>query len=164
MCGQGTPFSEKKWQGGLELDWVGYWVDYTLFHLGISEKRCAWIVPSIGSIEGKGWLVDVRRYHELHGRLGFMSQALVWIKPFLTPGYAWLAAVPKGAVLALPNLVRCTLKFIVDRLKAGVHTYPAGVNERDLGELFRTDAACDEDQVVLGGWFLHLGGESAKAP
>ena len=77
---QGTPFSDHKWRGGLQVDWVGYWIDYTRFHLGISEKRCQWIVSSIEGLEANGWLVDVRRFHELHGRLGFMSQVLLWIR------------------------------------------------------------------------------------
>ena len=85
LCMQG-PFSERKWRGGLQLDWVGYWIDYGPFKLGISEKRCLWIVQGIEAMEGNGWLVDVRRFHELHGRLGFMSQVLCWIRPFLAPG------------------------------------------------------------------------------
>ncbi|CAE6925361.1 unnamed protein product [Symbiodinium sp. CCMP2592] len=164
LCMQGTPFSEKKWRGGLQLDWVGYWIDYGRFKLGISEKRCQWIIRSIEGMEGDGWLVDVRRFHELHGRLGFMSQILIWIRPFLAPGYAWLAVVSKGAVLALPNLIRCTLRFILDRLRAGSRTYPAGLADKDYGELFRTDAACNSDSVVLGGWFLVRGVVCKSAP
>ena len=55
---QGTPFSERKWRGGLQLDWVGYWIDYGRFKLGISEKRCLWIVQGIEAMEGNGWLVE----------------------------------------------------------------------------------------------------------
>ena len=94
MCMQGTRFSGHKWRGGLQVDWVGYWVDYTRFHIGISEKRCAWILASISSLERADWLVDVWRYHELRGRLGFMSQVLMWIRPFQAPGYAWLVVAP----------------------------------------------------------------------
>ena len=164
LCMQGTPFSERKWRGGLQLDWVGYWIDYGRFKLGISERRCLWIVQGIEAMEGNGWLVDVRRFHELHGRLGFMSQVLCWIRPFLAPGYAWLAAVRKGAVLSLPNLVRCVLRFIADRLRRGSRTYESGRLEKECGELFRTDAACNEDSIVLGGWFLHKGPDSRRAP
>ena len=164
FCLQGTPFSEKKWRGGLQLDWVGYWIDYGRFKLGISEKRCQWIIRSVESMEGDGWLVDVRRFHELHGRLGFMSQVLVWMRPFLAPGYAWLAVVKKGAVLALPNLVRCTLRFILDRLRNGARSYPAGLIDKEYGELFRTDAACNDESVILGGWFLHKGVSCSSAP
>ena len=164
FCVQGTPFSDHKWRGGLQVDWVGYWIDYTRFRLGISEKRCQWIISSIEGMESSGWLVDVRRFHELHGRLGFMSQVLLWIRPFLAPGYAWLSVVHRGAVLSLPNLVRCTLLFIVGKLKRGARTYPSGLLEKDLGKIFRTDAACNDDSVVLGGWFLHRGAQKSSAP
>ena len=74
---QGTPFSNRKWRGGLHVEWVGYWIDYTRFHIGISEKRCNWILSSIEGIKANGWLVDVRRFHELRGRLGLdMDQTL----------------------------------------------------------------------------------------
>ena len=162
LCMQGAPFSDHKWRGGLQVDWVGYWVDYARFHIGIAERRCHWVVTSIGGMEQAGWLVDVRRFHELHGRLGFMSQVLSWIRPFLAPGYSWLSVVRRGAVLPLPNLVRCVVRFIVDR--RGICTYPAGVPERDIGEIFRTDAACNENYVVLGGWFLRLGHDTKTAP
>ena len=163
LCMQGTPFSDKKWRGGLKLDWVGYWIDYGRFNLGISEKRCQWVIRSVEDMEGDGWLVDVRRFHELRGRLGFMSQILVWIRPFLAPGYAWLAVVKKGAVLALPNLVRCCLRFILERLREGSRTYPAGLIDKEYGELFRTDVACNADSVILGDGFC-IRASLAKAP
>ena len=80
------------------------------------------------------WLVDVGRFNELHEWLGFMSQVLIWITLFLAPGYAWLSVVRRGAVLSLPNLVRCTLKFILRRLKKGARTYPAGLSAKDFGD------------------------------
>ena len=52
----------------------------------------------------------------------------------------------------------------MDRLNRGVRTYPAGVSKRDIEEVFCTDAACNEDCVVLGGWFLHLGHDTKTAP
>ena len=161
---QGTPFAGKKWRGGLQLDWVGYWMDYSRFLLGISERRCQWILDTITGLEQSLWLVDVRRFHELHGRLGFMSQVLPWIRPLLAPGYAWLAAVQKGAVLTLPSIIRCVLRFIQDKLERGRRTYDTGSGETELGELFRTDAACNESSVVLGGWFFWKGHSCWVAP
>ena len=40
----GTPFSWKKVRGGLSLDWIGYWLDYSRFELGISESRAGWLI------------------------------------------------------------------------------------------------------------------------
>ena len=40
----GTPFSWKKCRGGLALDWLGYWIDYQRFEVGVSEKRALWLI------------------------------------------------------------------------------------------------------------------------
>ena len=40
----GTPFSWKKCRGGLEYEWVGYWLDWGRFELGISELRAQWLI------------------------------------------------------------------------------------------------------------------------
>ena len=148
----GTPFSYRKFRGGFQSDYVGYWMDYSRFELGISEKRTAWLVAFIDKMETDGWLVMVRRFHEFHGRLGFASQVLPWIKPLLAPGYSWLAAVGKMATLKVPELVAIVCVFIRDKFKRGLRKIPCGRPEQDLGEVFRTDAKCEAGRVVLGGW------------
>ena len=72
----GCPFSFKKFRGGLSLEWVGLWVDYVRFEIGISEKRSQWLIRFIVDLESSSWLVDTRRYQEFHGRLGFTSQVV----------------------------------------------------------------------------------------
>lgn len=47
----GTPFSWKKFRGGIELDYVGFWTDYGRFQLGLSEKRANWVVRVISEVE-----------------------------------------------------------------------------------------------------------------
>lgn len=98
----GTPFSYKKFRGGFTMDYVGYWLDYGRFEIGISEKRTAWLVEFVNKLETDKWLVLVRRYQEFHGRLGFASQVLPWIRPLLAPGYSWLAAVSKATTVKMP--------------------------------------------------------------
>ena len=39
----GAPFSWGKCRGGVQVDWVGYWLDYARFELGISESRTKWL-------------------------------------------------------------------------------------------------------------------------
>ena len=90
MCIQGTPFSSHKWRGGFQIDWVGYWIDYTRFHIGISEKHCQWIIVTITSLSDNGGLVDVRRFHELHGCSGLRSSCgyvRSWLRD--VPGLLW---------------------------------------------------------------------------
>lgn len=56
--------------------------------MGISKKRTSWLVRFVDEIEESGWLVSVTRFQEFHGRLGFTSQILPWVRPLLAPGYS----------------------------------------------------------------------------
>lgn len=57
----GVPFAYHKFRGELQLDFVGYWLDYTRFSLGIAERRVRWILDFVASLERDGSLVEVRR-------------------------------------------------------------------------------------------------------
>ena len=37
-----VPLSWKKVEGGLEVDWVGYWISIEVFKIGVLQKRQAW--------------------------------------------------------------------------------------------------------------------------
>ena len=159
----GTPFSYKKFRGGFSVDYVGYWMDYSRFEIGISEKRSAWLISFIDKMETDGWLVLARRFQEFHGRLGFSAQVLPWLRPLLAPGYAWMAAVGKGSTLKTPELVAAVCLFIKWKLMQGLRKSPCYQSEVDLGEVFRTDAKCEEGRIVLGGCLSFGGTPPAEA-
>ena len=52
------------------------------------ERRTAWIIEFIKEMVDSDWLVNVKRFQEFHGRLGFSAQVLPWLRPLLSPGYA----------------------------------------------------------------------------
>ena len=80
----GTPFSWKKSAGGLEVDWIGFWSDYTRFAIGISGRRAAWLIRWLGdTLSAKKILV--RGLVEALGRLGFAAGPLEWLRPFFAP-------------------------------------------------------------------------------
>ena len=110
-----------------------------------------WLVNFVSEMECNDWLVNVRRFQEFHGRLGFASQILPWIRPLLAPGYSWLAAVGKGSTLKLPELLALVCVYIRSKMKEGLRKIPCGVGELNMGELFRTDAKCEDGRIVLGG-------------
>ena len=146
----GTPFAWHKFRGGLELDWVGYWLDYVRFEMGLSESRTQWLCTFVASCT-TGEVVLMRRFEEGLGRLGFAARILVWMKPFLAPLYAWASVVTSGTALKPPLLVSVTCKFILEAL-ADNSRIGCASPELASGEVFRTDAKCDDDFVVLGGW------------
>ena len=121
----GLPFSFHKFRGGFQMDFVGFWVDYTRFEIGMSEKRVAWLVRFVEELISNGWLVHMRRFQEFHGRLGFAAKVLPWIKPMLAPGYSWISAAGRTATLKMPQLVAAACIFLRDKF---------GMGYRKLGE------------------------------
>ena len=82
----------------------------------------------------------------------------------LAPGYSWISATGRTATLKLPQLAAAACTFIRDKFGMGYRKLPCGVKESFLGELFRTDAKCEKDRIVLGGWLLNERGDSSCAP
>ena len=50
----GTPFAWDKAKGGLTTDWLGYWLDYQRFQIGISESRASWVIKWLGKLVKQG--------------------------------------------------------------------------------------------------------------
>ncbi len=42
-CMIGAPFAGGKFRGGFEVDFIGYYLDYAKFELGLSEARTRWL-------------------------------------------------------------------------------------------------------------------------
>lgn len=159
----GTPFSWKKFRGGLELDWVGYWLDVRRFEVGLSQKRILWLINWAKQVQDTK-LVQQRDFAEGLGRLGFATQVILWIKPFLSPLYAWSAAIPPSTTMRPPVTVLLTLSYIIQQLQLGKHMTPCRKLSVDLGEVFRTDAKGEDQKVVLAGWLLAGSKSTFDAP
>ena len=123
----GLPLSYNKFQGGLQAGFVGYLLDYREVRVGIRSKS-----------DG----------------LSFVSRVLVWLKPHLSPLFAWKSAVPSGSALVVPDMVWLVMLFIQDRLREVDYMMSAKGRGPAMRELFRTDAKCEKGLVVLGGWEL----------
>ena len=151
----GTPFSWPKTKGGLVNEWVGYMLDYARFEVGISEKRCYWLILWIKDIvDGKSFLV--RAMAEGLGRLSYCCGALEYGRPFLGPVFAWVAAAPSGAFLPAPAYVRLTLRWVSDQLQRGKRM--VSVRRPAQGTvMFKADAKGEDHRVVLGGYEIIQG-------
>jgi hypothetical protein len=147
----GTPLSPGKVRGGLALEWLGYWIDYGRFRVGISESRTRWVLQWAREIADEN-LVLVRKVAQGLGRLCFASGVLSWIKPFLAPLFAWTSAAPQGATLPLPKMCRMVLLWVAEHLGAGHFLRDCSKPRKFIGERFRTDAKGEPDRVTIGGW------------
>ena len=150
----GTPFRWPKFRGGVCLEFVGFYMDYCKFEVGLSERRTNWIVQWVETARQNGGMVTHRSFVELVGRLVYAGQVLVWMKPLMAPLHAWKSAVAAGTAAILPQTVSVILLFIAGMLKKGFHRTSGRSPLHGGDQAFRTDAKCDEGRVILGGWEL----------
>ena len=153
----GTPFSYKKFAGGLKVQFVGYLLDYRECFIGITKKRGDWLVEFAEEMRKAGGVVLMRRFNEFVGRLGFVARVLVWLKPFMAPLYAWSSVLDRSSVATAPRLVSLVLRFLSEQLRDCTFVHTCRRPKGDPQELFRTDAKCELGRVVLGGVHLITG-------
>ena len=148
----GTPFGYHKFSGGFAANFVGYHIRYDLQQVGITAKWGEWLVNWIKAAADLKFVVQARDFREFLGRLGFVAQLLVWLKPHLAPLYAWGSAVAPGTVGKLPETIVLTLLYISLHLKRSSFLLSVKRPLVFSKEAFRTDAKCEDGRVVLGGW------------
>ena len=80
----GFPFAWKKFKGGFQVSWIGFWADMSTWQVGLSDSRAAWVAGWLDEfIDGE--IVYTKRVAEGLGRLGFAVGAASHYKPFLGP-------------------------------------------------------------------------------
>ncbi len=147
----GVPLAYRKFRGGLEVEWIGYAMDYKTFSAGISESRCQWLIGFVADIVATG-VVVISDFEALLGRLGFAAGPLELTRPFLSFGYAWVHTVPRHARVQLPLAVLLTLKWILGRLRHGLRLQRFHLPVLHRGEWFRSDARASVSGVAIGDW------------
>ena len=148
----GTPFGYHKFKGGLVSNFVGFHLRYDICQVGISDKRGEWLCGWVDQASSKNFVVATRDFSEFLGRLGFVSQLLTWMKPHLAPLYSWAAAMAPGTVGRLPDTVVLTIPYIASEPGRKPPLVSAKVPTLFGCEVFRTDAKCTDDEVVIAGW------------
>ena len=160
----GTPFAFHKFKGGLTAEFIGYFISYEGFSTGISPKRLAWVLTWIEEVERNNWMVTGRRFSEFLGRLNFVARLLSWIRPFLSPLFAFNAVLHRSTVARVPEMVYISLMFVRDELRTARGMQSVKQEWLAPREAFRTDPKCEPGRVVLGGWSTKLGLMPARAP
>ena len=146
----GVPFSWPKFRGGHEVDWVGYWLDYKNFEVGLSEARAHWIMKWLLAklVEG---MILIKEFREGLGRLGFASGAIENWRPFLGPMYAWASVLPDYSFVQIPVMIQIIMKYLIEEIQQG-HYKEAVALDQSEEEAFRADAKAEQETVGLGGW------------
>ena len=159
----GTPFNYAKFKGGLEAEFVGYYLSYYESRAGISERRCRWVLDWIAAVERDRWMILGRSLAEFVGRLTFVGRMVGWVRPFLAPLYAWKAFLNRGTTARAPEAVYVSLCYLRDHFEVLSHTVQICQVKPYSQQAFRTDAKCEKGRIVLGGWSLKRGLDTKTA-
>ena len=149
----GGPVKWAKCRGGLEFQWIGYWLDVARFRVGISEKRASWVISWLEALVQAGG-ADRKLFEAGLGRLGFVCGAVVFDRPFLAPLHTWAALKGGGCYRECPIFVKFILSFLAGRLRARrtIHCSRGRPRGGQAVERFRSDAKAEGDEIVIGGW------------
>ena len=150
----GTPFGYHKFKGGLSSEFVGFHMKYDVAEVGISEKRGNWLVSWIERLAEQKFVIASRDFVEFLGRLSFVAQLLVWLKPHLSPLFAWASVTSRSTVGRLPETIILTLRYILLELRGESYMVSTRAPLKFDGDQFRTDAKCATGFIVLAGWEL----------
>ena len=63
----GTPFAYHKFAGGLETQFVGYFLDYRKVAIGVSSKRGKWLLEFLAEFRRNNFTIHMRRFSEFLG-------------------------------------------------------------------------------------------------
>ncbi len=157
LCILGVPLAWRKTKGGDVIDWIGYNVRLQDLSLGVSESRAAWAV---------GWLtrgardkaMKVEEFTAGLGRLVFVTGALEYERPFLSPLFAWLSRQNRRGLKKLPCYVCLVMHHLAGRIAERRH-YPSAERRVRDGVPFRVDAHASGEEIGIGGWLPVLGAE-----
>eukprot|EP00435_Cladocopium_sp_Y103_P001483 s5030_g1.t1 len=157
----GFPFKWAKQRGGLKVDWIGLYTDYTTMRLGLSPNRAAWMERWTRQLATSG-RVSAKEMEQGLGRLGFAANALTWERPFLGPLYAWTSAIRnKKGLLRIPAMLRTILWFLAERTAEGGSLQEPPPLRKDTTDdvTFFTDAKATDTEAWVGGFLQGATGE-----
>ena len=147
----GVPWKWQKWRGGHQVGWIGYWVCFETYHVGISAARATWLQDWIRKTVEEGE-IQVAEFRAVLGRISFTLGVLDYLKPFVAPLFSWIAAVGHIGRVPIPWSVAFILSFVEEELRSGRRTTAVRPRGISLGTVFRADAKAEGQEIVLGGW------------
>ena len=164
-----VPLSWRKTRGGFQTEWIGYQVDLEGWRIGASPKKVKWLKEWTERVLQESHLLG-REFKAGVGRLGFLAGALAGARPFLAPLYAVSSRVGGSSYVELHLAVKLAIKFFTDWASGEPMKEPRRT-PKVAGEVFRIDAAADQDGISIGGWEVYggnhrrrLGGFQLRSP
>ena len=155
-----VPLKWSKFRGGVQLDWIGYFLDLEGQTAGISERRSEWATRWCRKTASSR-SVATREFREGLGRLAFTAGILRFVRPFLGPLYTWVSVVGGEEAATVPPMITLILEWVACQFEQQ-HQVPFGVPVRQTGERYRADAKAEGEKIVLGGWEVGASGGNPR--
>ena len=146
----------------MQVEWVGYLLDYARFEMGITESRAMWCVQWLRD-KVRERRVPLGELREGLGRLVFVSGPVEHIRPMLGPLFAWSSSGARFLKPRLPTMLMIIMEFLAGQLEKS-HMSGCREESKDMGELFRLDAKAEGQEVAIGGWLCADGRATRDAP
>ena len=140
---------------------IGYTIDLKAWRIGVSEKKVQWLVAWAERLLHESHLLG-REFRAGVGRLGFLAGVLSGAGPLLAPLYAVASRVGGSSYVELHLAVKIAIQFFTDWIKEEPIREPR-VPPKVAGEVFRIDAAADQDGISIGGWEVYGGKRPEEA-
>ena len=150
-----VPLSWRKTRGGFQTEWIGYKIDLEGWKVGVSQKKVRWLEEWTERVIQESHMLG-REFKAGVGRLGFLAGAIAGARPFLAPLYAVSSRVGGSSYVELHLAVKLAIKFFMDWV-AGEPMKEPRRTPKVAGEVFRIDAAADQDGICIGGWEVYGG-------
>ncbi len=78
----GLPMAWSKFKGGLEQEWIGFWISIPLRGVGLSQARARWLVQWMEKAMVLN-VIHIGEFGAVLGRLSNAMTALAYFRPFL---------------------------------------------------------------------------------
>ena len=95
--------------------------------------------------------------------MDFTVGALDYLKPFLSPLYAWVASVDRFGKVSLPWSLAFLLWYIASELNTERRCMDVRPRQPSQGPWFRAVAKAEGQSVAIGGWECRGGTTATKA-
>ena len=135
----GLPFGWKKFRGGAEEGWIGYHLDFLSYSFGMSEGRAAWMAGWLRKTVAQG-TVEMEDFVGVLGRLVFALGPMEYTRPFVSPLFAWAAAMGRRGTRKLPWAISFLLTYLADEFSGPHRMTEVEGTRKDIGTAFRADA------------------------
>ena len=133
--------------------------------MGLSLHRSNWIINWAEKVIGEK-TVETHSFAGGVGRLNFSANAILHLKPWMGPLYAWSSTIQLTGkqVATTPWGIKLILLWVSKQLAKDLRLQITPTLPSNGGPIFKSDAKAEAGRATIGGWFCGNGTKPKDAP